>query len=120
MLANPETVNQVTPPKIPANEPPNVATKINKIALMIVPNAPASAAFQRPPIGPECAIYPVINPTINNPMNSYGAKNAFTITASMKPMNTALHLAMMSPFYINIMKVIYKIIFCLILLINIF
>ena len=56
MLAIPEMVNPVNPPKMPNKLPPKVAAKTNNIAQTIVPNAPATAAFHKPPSAPSCAI----------------------------------------------------------------
>ena len=102
MLAIPEIVNPANPPKMPSRLPPRVALSTNTIAVIIVPNAPATAAFHSPHIAPEWAMYPVMNQTISNPTNSYCAKNDFTKTANMKPTNTALHLVIISPFNIII------------------
>ena len=55
-LAIPEIVNPVNPPKAPRKLPPKVATKMNNIAVIIVPNAPARAAFHRPLKAPSWAI----------------------------------------------------------------
>ena len=68
-LEMPDTVNPVSPPNIPYRLPPNVIAKIKNTADTIVPNAPATAAFHRPPKAPSWAMYPVINPTISNPAN---------------------------------------------------
>ena len=54
-LVIPDTVNPVSPPNGPTKAPPNVATSINNIALIIVPKDPATAAFHSPPRAPEWA-----------------------------------------------------------------
>ena len=55
-LEIPDSVNPVNPPNIPNKLPPNVAMNTNNIAAAIVPNAPATAAFHKPPIAPSCAM----------------------------------------------------------------
>ena len=45
----PDVVNPVRPPNAPIKLPPIVVTSMNSIALIIVPNVPARAAFHKPP-----------------------------------------------------------------------
>ena len=99
-LETPDTVNPVRPPNSPVKLPPNVTIMMKIIAAIIVPSAPASAAFHIPPNIPLWAINPTINPTINNPANSYWEKNILTVIASIKPINTAPHFAIQSPLQI--------------------
>ena len=56
ILATPDIVNPANPPKIPAMLPPKVAASMNNIAQMIVPYAPATAAFHKPPNIPSWAM----------------------------------------------------------------
>ena len=70
ILIMPDVVNPVRPPNAPIKLPPIVVAIMNSIALIIVPNVPARAAFHKPPRAPSWAIYPVMKPTINNPIKS--------------------------------------------------
>ena len=54
MVDIPYTVNPLSPPRVPIRALPPMATRMmNSIADMIVPNAPASAAFHIPPSIPS-------------------------------------------------------------------